>query len=344
MAKLVDAPGLGPDAVQACRFESDSPHHRYEREAVQKECLPSIFQLFKSTGPVFRIHSNANTGLLTKRERREPLPSLHNSVLVAAAAGAFIVMMMVMMVLAAIALMFVMMVVITTTAGAFLFVMVVMLAATAGTFLFIVMMVVTAAAATAFLLIMVMMAAATAAAFILAMMMVVTAATARAFLIIMMMVMTAAAATAAAGMAFNANRFKSFFNFRNFKTDHAEHLGDVRKRKHGKAFRSFGHFNAAIDESSDRLLHRAQVAGDVKHLFHGGTHNPELAGIVNKNVVDKKRTLFFNGNGNHAFRRFKGILPGHALGRRKNELLGTGKDGLSGSRFGRQELGKGRHF
>lgn len=261
----------------------------------------------------------------------------------AATAGAFIVMMMVMM-FAAIALMFVMMVmmVAATSAGAFLFVVVVMMlaattaalifimmmvaAATAGTFLFIVMMVVTAAAATAFLLIMVMMAATTA----------------RAFLIIMMMVMTAT--TAAAGMALNTNRLKGFFNFRNLKTDHAEHLGDVRKRKHGKAFRSFGHFNAAIDESADSLLHRAQITGDMKHFFHGGTHNPELAGIVNKNVVDEKRTLFFNGNGDHAFRRFKGILPGHALGGRKNELLGTGKDGLSGSRFRRQELGKGRHF
>ena len=241
-------------------------------------------------------------------------------------------MMMMVMMFAAIALMFVMMVmmVAATTAGAFLFVVVVMMlaattaalifimmmvaAATAGTFLFIVMMVVTAAAATAFLLIMVMMAA------------------------------TTAAATAAAGMALNTNRLKGFFNFRNLKTDHAEHLGDVRKRKHGKAFRSFGHFNAAIDESADSLLHRAQIAGDMKHFFHGGTHNPELAGIVNKNVVDEKRTLFFNGNGDHAFRRFKGILPGHALGGRKNELLGTGKDGLSGSRFRRQELGKGRHF
>ena len=240
-------------------------------------------------------------------------------------------MMMVMM-FAAIALMFVIMVmmVAATSAGAFLFVVVVMMlaattaalifimmmvaAATAGTFLFIVMMVVTAAAATAFLLIMVMMAA------------------------------TTAAATAAAGMALNTNRLKGFFNFRNLKTDHAEHLGDVRKRKHGKAFRSFGHFNAAIDESADSLLHRAQITGDMKHFFHGGTHNPELAGIVNKNVVDEKRTLFFNGNGDHAFRRFKGILPGHALGGRKNELLGTGKDGLSGSRFRRQELGKGRHF
>lgn len=240
-------------------------------------------------------------------------------------------MMMVMM-FAAIALMFVMMVmmVAATSAGAFLFVVVVMMlaattaalifimmmvaAATAGTFLFIVMMVVTAAAATAFLLIMVMMAA------------------------------TTAAATAAAGKALNTNRLKGFFNFRNLKTDHAEHLGDVRKRKHGKAFRSFGHFNAAIDESADSLLHRAQITGDMKHFFHGGTHNPELAGIVNKNVVDEKRTLFFNGNGDHSFRRFKGILPGHALGGRKNELLGTGKDGLSGSRFRRQELGKGRHF
>ena len=239
-----------------------------------------------------------------------------------------------MMMFAAIALMFVMMVmmVAATTAGAFLFVVVVMM-----------MMLATAAAALIFIM---MMAAATAGTFLFIVMMVVTAATARAFLIIMMMVMTAttAAATAAAGMALNTNRLKSFFNFRNFKTDHAEHLGDVRKRKHGKAFRSFGHFNAAIDESADSLLHRAQVAGDMKHLFHGGTHNPELAGIVNENVVDEERTLFFNGDGDHAFRRFKGILPGHALGGRKNELLGTGKDGLSGSRFGRQELGKGRHF
>ena len=225
-------------------------------------------------------------------------------------------MMMVMM-FAAIALMFVMMVmmVAATTAGAFLFVVVMM------------------------------MLAATAAALIFIMMMVVAAATAGTFLFIVMMVTAAAAtATAAAGMTLNTNRLKGFFNFRNFKTDHAEHLGDVRKRKHGKAFRSFGHFNAAIDESADSLLHRAQITGDVKHLFHSGTHNPELAGIVNKNVVDEKRTLFFNGDGDHAFRRFKGILPGHALGGRKNELLGTGKDGLSGSRFGRQELGKSRHF
>ena len=32
VAKLVDAPGLGPDAVKACRFESDLPHQTQESE------------------------------------------------------------------------------------------------------------------------------------------------------------------------------------------------------------------------------------------------------------------------------------------------------------------------
>lgn len=43
MAKLVDAPGLGPDAVKACRFESDLLHQI--REAVNVK-VHSLFAFF----------------------------------------------------------------------------------------------------------------------------------------------------------------------------------------------------------------------------------------------------------------------------------------------------------
>lgn len=209
------------------------------------------------------------------------------------------------------------------------------------------MVVMIAAAATArFLTMMVMVLAASAAAFLLMVMMLAATAAAR-FLIMMVMVSaaTAAAATAAAaGVAFDADWFEGLLDFRDFETDHAEHLGDVRQRQDREAFRRLGDFNASVDEGADGLLHRAQVARDVKHLFNGRTHDPEPALGVDKDVVDEKRTLFFNGNRDHALGGFKGILPGHALGGRENELLGAGKNRLGGSRFGRQELGKGRHF
>lgn len=225
-------------------------------------------------------------------------------------------------------------------------VMIVMMvfAAAATTGLFMVVMMVAATTTTRFLTMMVVIAATAAARFLV---MMVSAAAAATFLfaVMVMAAATAAAATAAAaGMTFDANGLKGLLDFRDFETDHAEHLGDVRQRQNRKAFRSLGHFNPSVDEGADGLLHRAQVARDVKHLFNGRTNDPELARVVDEDVIDEKRTLFFNGNGDHALGGFKGILPGHALSGRENELLGTGKNGLGGSRFGRQELGKGRHF
>lgn len=207
--------------------------------------------------------------------------------------------------------------------------MMVVLAATA--LIFMVVMMFATAATTRFLVVMVMTAAATAA-----------------FLFAVMVMMTAAAATAAttaaACMTLDADGFEGLFDLGDLETDHAEHLGDVRERPNGEALGSFGHFDAAVDEGADGLLHRAQVARHVKNLFNGGTHDPELACVVNENVVDEERALFLNGDGDHAFGRFKGILPGHALGGRENELLGAGENGLGRGRFGRQELGKSRHF
>lgn len=196
-----------------------------------------------------------------------------------------------------------------------------------------------------FTVMMMVVLAATALIFMVVMMFA-TAATTR-FLVVMVM-MTAAAATAAtaaaACMTLDANGFEGLFDLGDLETDHAEHLGDVRERPNGEALGSFGHFDAAVDEGADGLLHRAQVARHVKNLFNGGTHDPELACVVNENVVDEERALFLNGDGDHAFGRFKGVLPGHALGGRENELLGAGENGLGRGRFGRQELGKSRHF
>lgn len=220
----------------------------------------------------------------------------------------------------------------TAAAGAFLVMMVMML--------FTVMMMVVLAATA--LIFMVVMMFATAATTRLLVVMVMTAATAAAFLFGMMVVMAATAATAC--MTLDADGFEGLFDLGDLETDHAEHLGDVRERPNGEALGSFGHFDAAVDEGADGLLHRAQVARHVKNLFNGGTHDPELACVVNENVVDEERALFLNGDGDHAFGRFKGVLPGHALGGRENELLGAGENRLGRGRFGRQELGKSRHF
>lgn len=311
MAKLVDASGLGPDAVEACRFESDSPHHGLRKK---RETLPSV-SLFSFSPP--------------QGKRGAAVRPLHKSVLVTAtaAAGAFLVMRMVMML--------------------FIVMMMVVLAATATALIFMVVMMFATAAATRFLVVMVMTAA-TAAAFLFGMMVVMAATAAAAFLFAVMVMMTAATATAAttaaACMTLDADGFEGLFDLGDLETDHAEHLGDVRERQNGEALGSFGHFDAAVDEGADGLLHRAQVARHVKNLFNGGTHDPELACVVNEDVVDEERALFLNGDGDHAFGRFKGVLPGHALGGRENELLGAGENGLGRGRFGRQELGKGRHF
>lgn len=223
--------------------------------------------------------------------------------------------------------------------------MMVVLAATA--LIFMVVMMFATAATTRFLVVMVMTAA-TAAAFLFGMMVVMAATAAFLFAVMVMMTAAAAAATAAtaaaACMTLDADGFEGLFDLGDLETDHAEHLGDVRERPNGEALGSFGHFDAAVDEGADGLLHRAQVARHVKNLFNGGTHDPELACVVNENVVDEERALFLNGDGDHAFGRFKGVLPGHALGGRENELLGAGENGLGRGRFGRQELGKSRHF
>ena len=219
--------------------------------------------------------------------------------------------------------------------------MMVMILATAS---FIMVMMVITTAATARFLMMVMVVATTTTAGTFIVVMVATTTTAGTFIVVMVAATAATTTPATASMSFNANRLERFFNFRHFKTDQTEHLGDIGKREHGKAFGGFSHFYAAIDERTDGFLHRAQIPRHMEHLFYGRTNHPELAGIVDEHVVDHKRALIFHRHRNGAFGRFKGIAPGHALFGRYHELLGTSKDRLSRSRFWRQELGKSRHF
>ena len=265
--------------------------------------------------------------------------SVQLSVLAAAAA-----VLMIMAVFAAAA--FTVLVFMTVTAALAFAVMMVMLASAAA-LAFLGLMAVAAAATFFFTMMVVMVTAAPATAFFLVMMMMVmvAAAPATAFVIMMVVVMTAATAAAAAvSMTFNADRFERFLRFGHFETDHAEHLGDIGKRKNGKAFRRFGHFDAAVDERGSGFLHRAEVARHMKHLFHGGTNHPEMTLIVDEDVVDEKRTLFFDSHRHGARIGFKGVAPAHSLGGRQNERMGTVENGLGGRRFGRQQLGKSRHL
>lgn len=50
VAKLVDAPGLGPDAVKACRFESDLPHQIKEAVNVKVHSLFVFSLSYKAKG------------------------------------------------------------------------------------------------------------------------------------------------------------------------------------------------------------------------------------------------------------------------------------------------------
>ena len=223
--------------------------------------------------------------------------------------------------------------VIATAAAAGFFLMVMITtAATAGIFL---MMVMATAAATAGVFFMMVMTA-TAAAFI----MVMVAATTAAFIVVMVTATTAAtaAATAAAAHLFEADTHERFVDFGHFKTDHAEHLGDVGHGQHGKTFGSFGNRNATGNERLSGLLQSAHITADVQNTFNSRTHNPEIAFVVHKHIVHFKRTAFFNGNVHGAFCRFKNITPLSTLLGCQHDIVSTIKDRLRRLSISRKEF------
>ena len=253
-----------------------------------------------------------------------------------------------MSILAAVA--FVLVTVAFVAATTFAFGMVMALAATT-TFVFAVVMAMAAATALAFAVVMTVTAAT---AFAFAVVMTVTAAAAFAFAV-MVMAVTAAAATAfvmmvavtaattAALVTDQTDRIERSFFFRDFETDHAEHLRKIRQGKNGKAVFGIGDANTAIDQRSGGFAHDVEVARHVKDRFDGRTNHPECAGFVDEHVVHFERAALFNGHRDVAEFGRDDVGPFGALGGGENKRMSAFEKNLSGSSLGRQELRKGRH-
>ena len=245
---------------------------------------------------------------------------------------------------------FVLVTVAFVAATTFAFAMVMALAATTA-FVFAVVMAVTAATALAFAVVMTV-AAATAFAFAV-MVMAVTAAAAFAFIVVMtvataaatafVMMVAVTAATTAALVTDQTDRIERSFFFRDFETDHAEHLRKIRQGKNGKAVFGIGDANTAIDQRSGGFAHDVEVARHVKDRFDGRTNYPECAGFVDEHVVHFERAALFNGHRDVAEFGRDDVGPFGALGGGENKRMSAFEKNLSGSSLGRQELRKGRH-
>ena len=228
-------------------------------------------------------------------------------------------------------------IVVMTVTAATAFAFAVVMAVTAATaFAFAVVMAVTAATALAFAVVMTVTAAA-AFAFIVVM----TVATAAATAFVMMVAVTAA--TTAALVTDQTDRIERSFFFRDFETDHAEHLRKIRQGKNGKAVFGIGDANTAIDQRSGGFAHDVEVARHVKDRFDGRTNHPECAGFVDEHVVHFERAALFNGHRDVAEFGRDDVGPFGALGGGENKRMSAFEKNLSGSSLGRQELRKGRH-
>ena len=256
------------------------------------------------------------------------------AVVMAMAAATAFAFAVVMAVTAATALAFA---VVMTVTAATAFAFAVVMAVTAATaFAFAVVMTVTAATAFAFAVVMTVTAAA-AFAFIVVM----TVATAAATAFVMMVAVTAA--TTAALVTDQTDRIERSFFFRDFETDHAEHLRKIRQGKNGKAVFGIGDANTAIDQRSGGFAHDVEVARHVKDRFDGRTNHPECAGFVDEHVVHFERAALFNGHRDVAEFGRDDVGPFGALGGGENKRMSAFEKNLSGSSLGRQELRKGRH-
>ena len=237
------------------------------------------------------------------------------------------------------------------TAAAFAFTVVMAFAATAA-FTFAVVVAVASATAFAFTVVVAVTAAAT---FAFAVVVAVTAATALFFTVMVMMTVTAAAATAfvmmvavtaataAAFVTDETDRIERGFFFRDFETDHAEHLREVRQRENRKAVFGVGDAHAAIDQRGGGFTHDVDVARHVKDRFDGRTNHPEGARFVDEHVVHFERAAFFNGHRNVAEFGRDDIGPFGTFGGGEKKRVGAFEKNLGGSCLGRQELRKGRH-
>ena len=217
------------------------------------------------------------------------------------------------------------------------------------------LMAVSAAAAFTFLMIVLMMVVTAAAlAFAVLMLMAVSAAAAFAVMIVVVMVMTAAAgifivvtaAAAAAMRSLELDRVKGRFSFRDLKSYHLKHLGQIGQRQNSKTFFDLRNTNAAVNQRSSSFTQHIHVARHVEHLFNCRTNCPEAAFFINEYIIDFNRTKLIGGNAkfNFAFRRMNDLRKLCTLSGCERQCMSLVKQGLSGSGVGRQKLRKRGHI
>ena len=278
-------------------------------------------------------------------------------VAVSAAAAFTFLMIVLMMVVTAAALAFaVLMLMAVSAAAAFAFLMIVlMMVVTAAALAFTVLMLVamSAAAAFAFLMIVLMVVVTAAAlAFAVLMLMAVSAAAAFAVMIVVVMVMTAAAGifivvTAAAALrSLELDRVKGRFSFRDLKSYHLKHLGQIGQRQNSKTIVDLRNTNAAVNQRTSSFTQHIHVARHVEHLFNCRTNCPEAAFFINEYIIDFNRTKLIGRNAkfNFAFRRMNDLTKLSTLSGCERQCMSPVKQGLSGSGVGRQKLRKRGHI
>jgi len=280
-------------------------------------------------------------------------------VAVSAAAAFTFLMIVLMMVVTAAALAFaVLMLMAVSAAAAFAFLMIVlMMVVTAAALAFTVLMLVamSAAAAFAFLMIVLMVVVTAAAlAFAVLMLMAVSAAAAFAVMIVVVMVMTAAAgifivvtaAAAAALRSLELDRVKGRFSFRDLKSYHLKHLGQIGQRQNSKTIVDLRNTNAAVNQRTSSFTQHIHVARHVEHLFNCRTNCPEAAFFINEYIIDFNRTKLIGRNAkfNFAFRRMNDLRKLSTLSGCERQCMSLVKQGLSGSGVGRQKLRKRGHI
>ncbi len=278
----------------------------------------------------------------------------------AAAAFTFLMIVLMMIVTAAALAFAVLMLMVMSAAAAFTFLMIVLMmivTAAALAFAVLMLMAVPAAAAFAFLMIVLMMVVTAAAlAFAVLMLMAVPAAAAFAVMIVvvMVMVMTAAAgifivvtaASAAALRSLELDRVKGRFSFRDLKSYHLKHLGEIGQGQNSKTIVDLRNTNAAVNQRTSSFTQHIHVARHVEHLFNCRTNCPEAAFFINEYIIDFNRTKLIGRNAkfNFAFRRMNDLRKLSTLSGCERQCMSLVKQGLSGSGVGRQKLRKRGHI
>lgn len=231
----------------------------------------------------------------------------------------------------------------------------VMMAAAAFAFTVLMLVAVSAAAAFTFLMIVLMMVVTAAAlAFAVLVLMAVSAAAAFAVMIVVVMVMTAAAgifivvttASAAAMGSLELDRIKRRFRFRDLKSYHLKHLGQIGQGQNSKTLFDLRNTNAAVNQRTSSFTQNVHVARHVEHLFNCRTNCPEAAFFINEYIIDFNRTKLIGRNAkfNFAFRRMNDLRKLSTLSGCERQCMRLVKQGLSGSGVGRQKLRKRGHI